>query len=666
MEHIADKGHDPKPAEQVVSGESIREELERILSSRTFHAAGAQRRFLRYAVEQTMAGRGHEVKEYTVGVEVFERGQSFDPRLDNIVRTEARKLRWRVAKYYESEGKYDPVRIEFPSRGYVPTFREADLSNIAAEATETAELEVANLGDREERPAEVPPAEPGAVASAHPLWRWRNAVLLAAVLAIAGVATYAIRLRSSGGIRSGEGASIAVLPFTNLGDSKDESFTDGLTDELINSLGRVQGLHVVSRTSAFQFRGQTRDIREIGEKLNVRTVLEGSVRIYGNRMRINAELDDTANGYSLWSNSYERDFKDALFVQRDLSQAIVAALGAEFARNGSPNQLKFSPNKAVPIDVEAYQDYLRGVYFWNKQTSESVKTAVSYFERAIANDPNYAPAYTGLARCYINMPAFNNTPTQEILPRIQGLATKALQLDSTLAEPHIDLAYAAFLNYDWAAAEGEFKKGLELSPGDAFAHRWYATYLSNVGRLPEALVENETSQQLDPVSTYVLYGTARILYMMRRFDASIAAFDKTLALDPQHGFGHLGLGATYVQKQMYPEAIAESQAAWRQMPDNPSPGAQLAVAYALSGNSPEARKILTKFLDQAARGPFPPKPIADIYIGLGEKDLAFEWLAKAVDARDPYLYLKADPIYDSLRSDPRFAQILDRAHLGSR
>ncbi len=194
-----------------------------------------------------------------------------------------------------------------------------------------------------------------------------------------------------------ENLSVAVLPFHNLGDSEDESFSDGLTDELIDSLGRVQGLHVVARTSAFQYPGKTLDIREIGEKLNVRTVLEGTVRIYGNRLRITAQLDDTENGYRVWSNSYERDFKDALFIHRDIAQAIVAALGTKFTQNGGPKQLKFSPSKAVPVSAEAYQDYLKGVYFWNKQTSDSVEMATAYFKQAIAEDPSYAAADMGLA-----------------------------------------------------------------------------------------------------------------------------------------------------------------------------------------------------------------------------------------------------------------------------
>jgi len=679
MKHLADSEYGPKAAPDIIDCssqplpcvESIQEELERILSSPTFQAAEGQKNFLRFVVEHTIAGRPHEVKEYTVGVEVFGRGATFDPRLDNIVRAEARKLRSRLTKYYEGEGEHDPVRIEFPSRGYVPTFREADPSGLQrpeAALPATAGPEGARAAEEANGPDQPPQAlsKLGDSISAMPMHHarpWPRVVLVSIAFLITGIVIYGARLGWSGKRPPSQNPSIAVLPFQNLGDTKDESFSDGLTDELIDSLGRVQGLDVVARTSAFQFRDRTLDIREIGGKLNVETVLEGSVRIYGNRLRITAELDSTSNGYRIWSDSYERDFKDVLFVQQDIARAIVTALGAEFAANGGANLLKFSPAKTAPVDAEAYQDCLRGVYFWNKQTSDSIQTAISYFEQAIAKDPGYAPAYTGLTRCYVNMPAFTRMRAREIIPKITGLAEKVLELDSSLAEPHLALGYASFLSYDWARAETEFSKGLELSPGDAVAHRWHATYLTNAGRLSEALAESEKSQQLDPVSPYMLDGVARALYLMRRYDGAIEQSKKTLALDSQFGFAHLHLGAAYLQKHMYPQAIAELQVACQQMRNSPSPAARLAYTYAVSGNAQKARVILRGFLEESEHGPFPANPIAEVYIGLGDKNRAFEWLGKAVDARDVNLNLKVEPIYDSLRSDPRFAQLLERANL---
>jgi TolB-like protein/Flp pilus assembly protein TadD len=662
------------PLDSAISADLIREELVRLLSSRTFQTAKGQKQFLRFVVEQTIAGCAHELKEYTIGVHVFKRGNAFDPRLDTIVRVEARKLRSRLTKYYESEGKRDPLRIQLPSRGYVPAFRQPSAAETASGASSQTGAVPDGQPDNESvldvaSPAAVELSAPAedlvvpAVAPPAAAWRWQTAALIGAFLMLGGIAIYASRLARAGAPALSVAPSIAVLPFQNLGNMKDESFADGLAEDLIDSLGRVQGLHVVARTSAFQFRGKTLDIREIGKTLNVHTVLEGSVRTYGNRMRITAELDDTSNGFRLWSNSYEGSFENALFVQRDISQEIVAALREEFAKNDPPPDLRFSPRKVAPLKAEAYQDYLRGVYFWNKQTTASIKTAMEYFEQAIAEDPGYALSYTGLARCYINIPSFGTTRARDIAPKIKELALKAQQLDSSLAEPHIDLAFVSFLNYDWEDAESEFKKGLQLNPGDAVAHRLYSTYLAAVGRMDDALAEDKISQRLDPVSPFMLEGLARSLYRMRQYDEAIAQFRKVLALDPQFGYAHLGLGKVYIQKHMYKEAVEELLLARKLMGNHPSSVSDLARAYVLSGNIAEARNILRECLRQAASESFPPKQISDVYLALGDRDSALKWLAKAVDARDVDLRLTTDPGYDTIRSDPRFAHILQEARL---
>ncbi|MDP9113933.1 MAG: tetratricopeptide repeat protein [Acidobacteriota bacterium] len=667
-------------ADAPVSADLVRRELERLLASQTFHSAKGQKRFLWFVVERTLAGCAQELKESTLGVQVFQRGSQFDPRLDTIVRVEARKLRARLTKYYETEGKLNPLRIALPSRGYVPNFRHADVSMALPEALppsthdEGSGPDIArSISTAVSLPAarEFSHAAPGPAAPATANFfarRWPALGLLCALLMLTGVAIYIDggRLSRASQTSFPVAPSIAVLPFQNLGNIQDASFADGLTEDLIDSMGRVQGLQVVARTSSFQFRSKTLDIRQIGKALNVRTVLEGSVRTDGNRIRITAQLDDTSNGYRLWSNSYEGSFENALFVQRDIAQEIVAALREEFATADGAPDLKFSPRKAVPLRAEAYQDYLRGVYFWNKQTTDSVKTAIAYFEHAIAEEPDYAPSYTGLARCYMNIPSFGTTRARDVVPKIRELALKASALDSSLAEPHIDLAYVAFLKYDWEGAEAEFKKGLRLNPGDAVAHRLYSTFLSAVGRMDDALAEDKISQRLDPVSPYMLEGIARSLYRMRQYDEAIAQFRKVLALDPQFGYAHLGLGKVYIQKHQYQEALTELQLAQQLMGKQPSSAADLARIYASSGKTAEAQKILQEFLEQSRHGSFPPKPIADVYLALGDRESALEWLAKAVRARDVNLRLTTDPSYDVLRSDPRFAQLLQKANLPTR
>jgi len=287
------------------SAAEVKAELKRLLDSRTFRAAERQKNFLRYTVEQELEGHADRIKEYSIATEVFHRGDSFDPRLDPIVRIEARKLRLRLAKYYSSEGERDPIRIEFPKGGYAPVFRHV---LIAAKAPQAA---ISEAGPSTYRRAPS----------------WKVGVVVAAILLLAAAAIYWLGLDRRVATAPSHVTSIAVLPFLNLGESReDDYFSDGLTEELIALLGRVPGLQVVARTSSFQYRGQTLDVREIGKKLNASTILEGSVRKYGGGLRITAQLVDASNGYRIWSESYDRELKDALAVQREISQAIVSAL----------------------------------------------------------------------------------------------------------------------------------------------------------------------------------------------------------------------------------------------------------------------------------------------------------------------------------------------------
>lgn len=613
--------------------ESIRQELGRILASNTFKGAEAQKRFLQHVVEQTLAGNSKEVKEYSVGVQVFRRGAEFDPRLDPIVRVEARNLRVRLTKYYETEGGDDPLRIELPPRGYVPEFRDAVPPALSTQTPPEAD-------------AVAPSPEIRSV-------KWRNARLLLVLLALAVVAV-ALFIVFRGRKPAEIAPSIAVLPFQNFGDVKDDSFSDGLTDELINSLGRVNGLHVVGRTSSFQFRGKPIDVREIGRRLGVATILEGGVQIYGDNLRVTVELLDATNGYSIWSSSYEKPFEDALFLQRDISEAIVARF---------EEKLRFSPGQTRAVNAEAYRAYLRGLYFWNKQSGDSMETAGHYFEQAISLDPGYAPAYTALGMYYAQLPEFTSTRARDVVSKVRDLALKALQLDSRLPGAHTDLAIAYFMAYDWSSAGDEFRKALQLGPGDAMVHSWYSSYLKGTGRLDEALAESRISQALEPVSAKMQNRTAHALYLLRRYDEAIEQYKAALALDPQYSSAHMGLGVVFTEQGKYQQALDELRLAEVGLGKNPTRQADVAIAYCGMGRTSEARDILRTFLAQAAAGSFPAKPIARIYLALGQKDQAFEWLAKAIEARDLYLDLIADPIWDPVRKDPRFTLLLKSARL---
>ncbi len=615
------------------SAEAIRKALDKILTSRAFETASAQRNFLRYVVEQTLQGR-RDLKEYSVAIDVFGRDETFDPRRSSIVRTEAQKLRSRLARYYENEGREDSVYIEFAKGGYSPTF------HITAPAKGT-----------EDSQAGGPPA----VAAKRPLINWKVAVLILALLALASSAFYFFLNSRGGALTSSIPSSVAVLPFVNMsGDAQDEFFSDGLTEDLIDSLVRVPGLHVVARTSVFQFKGKSADVRKIGQELNVQRVLTGSVRKQGNQLRITAQLSDTTNGFQLWVASYDRELKDALAIQEEISHAIVEALGGEFAaRVASPRPAR---------NPEGYENYLKGRYFWNKNTAEDTQTAIRYFEQAIAKDPEYAPAYVGLAHGWIMMPVYTRTPVKDAVAKIRAAALKALDLDPTLGEAHVDLGRALAYTFEWAAAEQEFKKALALNPGDSVAHLWYGQFLMRMGRLDQATQEYKTAVSLDPVSPFAAQSTARPLYFMHRYDDAIAQYNKALALEPNFGITRQALGLAHLLNGMYSDGIRETEIARKLMSGDSVTTGQLGYGFAMSGNIAGARQLLADLL-QSRQGPVPALAIADIYIALKDKDQAFAWLHHAIEQQDVNMSLKVDPIYDPLRSDPRFNDLLREIHL---
>jgi TolB-like protein/Tfp pilus assembly protein PilF len=638
-----------------IPAEAIRSELEKILGSRTFRSAQSQSRFLRYAVEETIAGRGHMVKEYVIGAEVFGRGASFDPRLDPIVRTEARKLRARLDKYYEGEAQCtveDPVRIEFHKGSYVPTFSR--VVPTAAQPTSAVAIEVAGRETSSTAGTILPAVTP-------PRRSWRLVALPIAIFILASAGYYLFRSGSAARLPPTGNFSIAVIPFVNLGDNNEDEFLgDGLAEELIDALQQVPGLQVVGRASSFGFKSKPLDVQQIGRQLHVGTVVVGSVRRIGGRLRITAQLDSTANNYHLWSGSYDRDSKDARTIQWEIAESVTNVLGIGFARNEQEVSRTLS-NSASP-NPGAWQNYLKGLYVWHKLTVDSLQIATSFFQEAIAEDPSFARAYTALADCYVMAPQVASTPALEVIAKIKAAASKALQLDGNLGEAHIDLAVAAEYEYDWSTAQKEFERGLKLSPSDSVGHLWYAKYLALVGRVNEVIVQRRIAAEVDPASPYAVQAIAGYLSVAGRYNEAIDQFQNALRLEPGFGLAHQGLGVAYVLKGMYPDAVAELQTASRLMA-GPRRMALLGWGYGVMGKTSDARRILNDFLDQDRRGPFPALAIAQVYIGLGDKDRAFHWLDKAVGQRDLDLLLQYDSPYAPLRSDPRFAGLLHRMKL---
>jgi len=462
--------------------------------------------------------------------------------------------------------------------------------------------------------------------------------------------------------------SIAVLPFTNLsGDKEQEYFCDGMAEEIINALTHVESLRVVARTSAFVFKDKKEDIREIGKKLNVKTLLEGSVRKVGDRVRITAQLVNVADGYHLWSEKYDRNIgkeccpDDIFAIQDEISLAIVDKLKVKLL-----GEEKSALVKRYTDNLEAYNLYLKGRYFWNKRGEEDLKKGLECFKQAIEKDPNYALTYAGLADSYILLAEHSLLPPKDAFPRAKAAVIKALEIEETLVEAHTSLAFIKTLNdWDWMGAEKEFKQAIEFNPGYATAHQWYAEHLTMMGQYAEAIAELKRAQELDPLSLIIGVALAVTLFCgARRYDRVIEECQKVLEMDPNFGGALNVLGMVYRERAMYEEAIEAFQKARTFDEGNTWVMAELGHAYAASGNRSEAQKVLNELQQLSKRRYVPPDNIALVYLGLGKKDLMFEYLEKAYEDRSVGLsWLKADPIFDSLRSDPRFTALLKRIGL---
>jgi serine/threonine protein kinase/Tfp pilus assembly protein PilF len=468
--------------------------------------------------------------------------------------------------------------------------------------------------------------------------------------------------------RKETGPSIAVLPFANLSaDKEQEYFCDGMAENLINALTHVEDLRVVARTSAFSFRGKEIDIREVGRKLKVETLLEGSVRKAGSRLRISAQLINVADGYHLWSEKYDRDIgetccpEDIFTIQDEISLAVVDKLKVKLL-----GEEKAKLVKRHTRDLEAYDLYLKGRFFWNKRTQEGYRKSLGYFQQAIDRDPTYALAYVGIADCHNLLGWYDYLPPQEAFARARAAAQKALEMDDTLAEANASRGWIS-TNYewDWPAAESKYRRAIELNPSYATAHQWYAEYLSYMGRHDESVAEAKRAQELDPFSMIINTDLGQVLYYARQYDQAIEQLQKTLELDPNFIVAHFFLAFVYAQKAMNDKAIAEAQRAMDlSARDHSLILAQLGATYSYSGRRDDAKKVLDELHQLSNQRYVSPFYMALIYMGLGQKDQAFEWLERAYKERDHWLEtLKVHPWLDSLRSDPRFTALLKRIGL---
>jgi adenylate cyclase len=456
--------------------------------------------------------------------------------------------------------------------------------------------------------------------------------------------------------------SIAVLPLKNLsGDPGQEYLADGMTEALIGELGKISALRrIISSTSVMRYKGTDKSLPEIARELKVTAVVEGSVLLAGEQVRIRAQLIEARKDRLIWTDSYERDLHNILALQRELARVIakeikVAVTPEEQARLA----------EARPVNPEAYQLYLKGRYLWNKRTGEDLKKALEYFEQAIEKDPNYALAYAGLADSYFVLPEYIPFPPKEAFLKGEEAALKALEIDDTLAEAHTSLAAIKRNLWDWDGSEEEFKRAIDLNPGYATAHHWYAYNLMLVGRHDESIAEIKIAQELDPHSLIINANVGFILYYDRRYNQAIEHYKNRLEMDPSFEVLHYYLGMAYIQMGKYEEAIAEFQEAMTLSKEFLVARAWLGHAYAASGEIEKAMKVINELKELSKNEYVSPYYIASIYAGLDQKDKAFQCLEEAYEKSDTYMiYLKVDPSVDSLRSDPRFTELLKRIGLG--
>ena len=478
---------------------------------------------------------------------------------------------------------------------------------------------------------------------------------LAALTALLAVTALGLYVTRKSGTPTPIAPSAAVLPFTDLSPNRDqEYFSDGLTEELITALGQIEGLKVAARTSSFQFKGTQADVRDVGRKLGVGAVLEGSVRKSGNQLRVTAQLVSARDGYELWSQSYDRDLADVFTVQEEIARAIVGALRLQLGGN-TASALAQRPTS----DLEAYDLYLKGRFAWNQRGGTSMQQAASYFEQAVARDPHFARAYAGLADAQLLLPWYAGVSPATAWPQAKAAAAKALELDSTLAEAHTSLAYGTMLyEWDWAGAEKEFKRAIAADPDYPTAHHWYADFLAGRGRLEESLREMRRAYELDPLSRIIGGELGWVYYLMQRNQEALEQLRATLALDPNFAHTHFILGMVYKQQGDYPTAISELRRALELEGFFPHTAAALLSTYAAAGDSVSARKEFHEIEERAAHGYVPPYAFAIAYTALGDKDKAFASMYECLKVRDVFLPENSlDPLLDPLRSDPRWETV---------
>jgi TolB-like protein/Tfp pilus assembly protein PilF len=459
--------------------------------------------------------------------------------------------------------------------------------------------------------------------------------------------------------RAPEKVVLVVLPFENLsGDVDQEYFSDGLTDEMITQLGRLNPdrLGVIARTSAMKYKQTTKTVSEIGRELGVSYVVEGTVRRGGGRVRVTAQLVQAANQTHMWTETYDRDFNDILLLQSDIAHAIAREIKIKLAPGAAKRRAT-----AGAVSPQAHEAYLKGRYFWNKRTEDSLKKGILHFQEAIAHEPRYAAAYDGLSDSYVMLACRGVLPARETFQAARQAVQTALEIDDSLGEGYATLAHVRLHDWDWAGLDDDFHRALELNPGHAFAYYWYGEYLMAMGRVDESVAMVTTAHTMDPLSSVLSAAFSMILYLARRYDESLDLLHKALEIDAGHFLLHLRLGLVCLQTGATEPAIEEMRTAVALSGRSTETLTGLAQAYAAAGMAAEMQAIVDELDRQADQRYVSPYNMARVHAAAGNPEQAFRSLQRALEERNPDLIeLGSEPVFDLIRPDPRFADFLRR------
>lgn len=494
----------------------------------------------------------------------------------------------------------------------------------------------------------VPPSRAG---------RWIFAAVAACILIAVGIGWRWVHQsgRSTNPIAPDQ-KSIAVLAFANMSADKDnEYFSDGITEEILNALARTPGLRVAARTSAFSFKGKNESIQRIGETLKVGVVLEGSVQRAGNQLRITVKLINVADGFHLWSDTFDRKAEDVFAIQTEVARRVQEALKVKLLAGGNPNTALGATD-----NLEAYDLYLHGRHFWNLRTGADLERAVGLFRQAAEKDPKFAAAYAGLGSSYVLLPQYAAVPLRQAIPLARAAARRALELDARLAEAHAVLGYGALRDWDWVEAEQEFQEALRLNPNHATSHQWYS-FLLGYRNWDEAVAEIRKALALDPLSAVIQNDLGTFFYHAGRYNEALVEFDKSLKLSPDFLPAYSSRGQVYLVQKRIPEAIVEFEKVRAKTGDTPFGLGYLGHAYARAGQTNEARLILEKLKSISAGGGNASYEIALVYLGLSDLDQTLAWLERVIESRDwdPRLWKKY-PLLSAVVNDPRYAALLEK------